>query len=215
MSKRTSNPGIASSLNRLPLHAERNLLRLTRKQLWLVGISALLLSPCLAAEDDPRIAISRDYASQLQDALSGKLKAAMQQGGPVSAIEVCQIEAPLIAAELSSTGSPSRVGRTALKVRNRDNAPDLEELQVLLDFTKTLEAGDQPPLSEFISYPDGSARYMQTIITQSPCLACHGEVLANDVKAAIAERYPEDQATGFKAGDLRGAFVIDWPATSH
>lgn len=29
---------------------------------------------------------------------------------------------------------------------------------------------------------------------------------------AIAAHYPSDQATGFAAGDLRGAFVIEWPS---
>jgi hypothetical protein len=29
---------------------------------------------------------------------------------------------------------------------------------------------------------------------------------------AIQQRYPDDQATGFIVGDLRGAFVVSWPA---
>ena len=28
----------------------------------------------------------------------------------------------------------------------------------------------------------------------------------------IAQRYPGDGATGFAAGELRGAFIVDWPA---
>ena len=186
-----------------------------RASLWLTGVLFFSLSPYLAAEEDPRIAASRDYASQLQETLSGKLTAAMQQGGPVSAIQVCQIEAPRIAAELSSSGAPSRVWRTSSRLRNPDNIPDEEALQVLEQFAQSLAGGDKPPLSEFITHPDGSARYMQSIIMQPPCLACHGAVLAEDVKAALAERYPADQATGYNAGDLRGAFVVDWPVASQ
>ena len=179
--------------------------------LYVIGIFVFALSPCLGADEDPRIAASHDYASQLQEALSGKLMAAMQQGGPISAIEVCQIEAPRIAAELSSSGEPSRVWRTALKLRNPNNAPDDEASGVMQQFTQSLAEGDKPPMTEFITYPDGSARYMQSIIMQPPCLACHGGSLPEDVQAAIAERYPEDEATGFEVGDLRGAFVVDWP----
>lgn len=175
------------------------------------GILLFVLTSCFAAGEDPRIAASRDYAFRLQEELSGKLKAAMQQGGPISAIEVCQIEAPRIAAELSSAGEPSRVWRTAVKLRNPNNVPDEEALRVLEQFTLTLSDGENPPLTQFIAHPDGSARYMQSIIMQPPCLACHGAALADDVKAALAERYPEDQATGFEVGDLRGAFVVDWP----
>lgn len=179
---------------------------------WLTGILCIALSSCLAAAEDPRIAASQDYATRLGQELSMKLKTAMQESGPVSAIEVCQIEAPRIAAELSSTGEPVRVGRTAVKVRNPNNAPDEQERRVLEQFALSLADGEKPPLSKFIIEPDGSARYMQTIIMQPPCLACHGGSLPENVQTALAERYPEDQATGFEVGDLRGAFVIDWPA---
>jgi hypothetical protein len=53
---------------------------------------------------------------------------------------------------------------------------------------------------------------MKAIVMQPQCLACHGQDLAEPVSAAIEERYPEDQATGFVAGELRGAFLIEWPA---
>ena len=41
------------------------------------------------------------------------------------------------------------------------------------------------------------------------CLTCHGAALSPDVEAALAESYPEDHATGYSAGDLRGAFVVE------
>ena len=39
------------------------------------------------------------------------------------------------------------------------------------------------------------------------CLACHGapEQIPAEVAAILAERYPDDQATGYAVGDLRGA----------
>ena len=49
---------------------------------------------------------------------------------------------------------------------------------------------------------------MKAIPTGEVCLKCHGSNVAPDVKAAIGELYPEDQATGFKAGELRGAFSV-------
>jgi len=42
------------------------------------------------------------------------------------------------------------------------------------------------------------------------CLACHGDNIAPEVTAAIRAHYPEDQATGFATGQLRGAFSIRW-----
>jgi hypothetical protein len=47
------------------------------------------------------------------------------------------------------------------------------------------------------------------------CLTCHGESLAPELAAAIARDYPGDAATGFKSGELRGAFRVVWPAASE
>jgi hypothetical protein len=60
---------------------------------------------------------------------------------------------------------------------------------------------------------DGGATYMQAIVTQPLCVACHGTALAPDVASALARLYPSDRATGFAVGDLRGAFVVRWPAS--
>ena len=51
-------------------------------------------------------------------------------------------------------------------------------------------------------------QYMSAIPTQKLCLGCHGKSIAPEVKAKLAELYPEDKATGFSEGDLRGAFVV-------
>jgi hypothetical protein len=182
---------------------------------WLVIILISFQPPSLAAQADPRIAASADFARSLQEQLGARLKAAINEGGAVNAIEVCQVEAPRIAAEFSASGTPSRVGRTALKVRNPDNAPDARALAVLQKFSQALADGEPAPLSNFETYPDGSARYMQSIVTQAVCLVCHGTSLSQEVQAALAERYPNDQATGFSEGALRGAFVVDWPASGQ
>jgi hypothetical protein len=49
---------------------------------------------------------------------------------------------------------------------------------------------------------------MKAIPTGAVCLACHGETIAPPIAAKINELYPQDQATGFREGDLRGAFVV-------
>ena len=52
---------------------------------------------------------------------------------------------------------------------------------------------------------------MKAIPTADLCLACHGESINPDIAAAIDEAYPEDQARGFKSGDIRGAFSLSKP----
>jgi hypothetical protein len=51
-------------------------------------------------------------------------------------------------------------------------------------------------------------RFMKAITTQPLCLTCHGEAISPEVAAKLSELYPDDRATGFREGDLRGAFVV-------
>ena len=175
-------------------------------QLMLCVLAAFLLG-C----DDARLTQSREIAAEFQQELSGRLMAALGSGGPVEAISVCKIAAPEISADLSDKAG-ARVARTALKVRNTDNRPDVAARAVLEEFAADIEAGTEEPPEQFERRPDGSARYMKAIITQPMCLACHGKELAPAVRSAIAELYPQDEATGFATGDLRGAFIVEWPS---
>ncbi|MEJ8568909.1 Tll0287-like domain-containing protein [Elongatibacter sediminis] len=175
--------------------------------------AGLLMLTAAHAGDDPRKALSKNYALRLQSELGARLKAAMTTGGPVAAIDVCQVEAPVIAAKMLTENGPTKIGRTALRVRNPMNAPDEEARVVLENFRQAMAAGETPA-AHFTVREDGSARYMQAIGTQPLCLACHGTELAPEVREALARHYPEDQATGFSVGELRGSFLIEWPATA-
>lgn len=172
--------------------------------------------PGIAADDAgevAQLAKARAAIKGLGGNLKKELVGAMEKGGPVSAIDICRTAAPSIAEEQSQQHGV-QVARTALKVRNPDNAPDEFERRVLEDFVKKIEAGSDPMKldhAETVTAADGTKtfRYMKAIPTaEKPCLACHGETIAPDVKAEIDRLYPEDQATGFKAGELRGAFSV-------
>ena len=168
-----------------------------------------------AIEDaDARLIASREVASSMQTALKGELLQAITRGGPLAAIEVCQTRAPVIAEHVGNEAGV-RVWRTALKLRNPANSPDEGARAVLEDFSRRLAAGEgAEKLEHFERAADGSARYMKAIVTQPPCETCHGPAIAEPVRKALAERYPADQATGFVAGELRGAVVVDWPGMS-
>jgi len=168
-------------------------------------------SPSASTTDDTRLARSRALADQLQTALSQRLMATMADGGPVTAIDVCREEAPEIAARISAEAG-AHVRRTALRVRNPANTPDADARRVLESFDARMRRGDAPPLETFEAKADGSARYMRAIVLQPMCATCHGTDIAAPVAAAIAAKYPDDRATGFAPGELRGAFIVDWAA---
>jgi hypothetical protein len=165
----------------------------------IVSINAFASDPALDAEAQALVA---PFAGQLQ----ATVKSAMQSGGAVAAVDACHTLAPSIADQHSKV--PWTVGRTALKVRNPGNAPDDWEKQVLLKFESLRAAGTPLEQLRYGEKIGNEYRYMQAIGTAEVCLACHGQALAPDLQAVIKQNYPADQATGFLAGDLRGAFSL-------
>lgn len=144
--------------------------------------------------------------------LKSELVTAMKAGGPISAITVCNQSAPIIASQLSEKYN-MEIGRTSLKVRNADNQADQWETKVLTQFEQQKEEGN--PIAELVfseAISDGSngseMRMLKAIPTGQVCLSCHGNNIADKVQAKIDELYPHDQATGFKLGDIRGAFTV-------
>lgn len=177
----------------------------------LLVLLAMLVAWDLAAAEDPRRARSAAIAERFQKEMGERLAGALAAGGPIAAITVCRQEAPGIAARLS-TETGARVGRTALRVRNPANAPDAPAREVLERFAQAVASGTSAPPEYFAVASDGQARYYKAIITQPACQSCHGQALDPTVAKAIAQHYPNDRATGFAAGGLRGAFVVGWPA---
>ena len=137
-----------------------------------------------------------------------ELKEALVQGldrGPVQAISACRVEAPKIARAASARGI--RVGRTSHKLRNPGNAPKLW----MEPFLRTYESdpGSREPAVVLID--PHTVGYVEPIFVQPLCVTCHGPELAPDLKAKLAELYPDDQATGYAAGDFRGVFWAELP----
>ncbi len=63
----------------------------------------------------------------------------------------------------------------------------------------------------------GSLGVTLPITFAANCLDCHGspDTINPVVKAALAAKYPKDQATGFKEGDIRGWFRVQVPPPSR
>jgi len=105
------------------------------------------------------------------------------------------------------------VGRTALKLRNPDNAPDAWELRVLNQFEDRKAKGEDPKKIAFGEVVDDGGvqcfRFMKAIPTaKKPCTVCHGGNIKPEIAALLDELYPNDEARGFKEGDIRGAFSL-------
>jgi len=180
------------------------------------GLALALLMPAAhsadkATERDAFVEESRAKVKAFASRLQGELQAAIKAGGPVHAIPVCNAEAPEIARVLSQ--SPEwTVGRTSHKLRNPDNAPDDWEAAGLDAFLARAAAGESLKTMERVELVESDGgrayRYMKAIPVGEVCLTCHGADIDPKLQAEIETFYPEDRATGFALGELRGAFTI-------
>ena len=154
---------------------------------------------------------ARQLGEELGAALREELQAALATGGPLAAVGTCRNKALPIANAISDR-SGWEVGRTSLRVRNPDNAPDFWERQILERFEQRADAGESPATIEQDAVIRAGEhryyRYMKAIATAEPCTVCHGESIAPALQVRLQELYPDDRATGFRAGELRGAFTM-------
>jgi len=173
----------------------------------LLGLSSALLAfPAFATSTNEE---ARGLVKQFMGELKPALKKGMQKGGPVNAIEVCHTKAPQIAQTLSQK-SDWEINRVSLKPRGATAKPDAWEKEVLQKFDQQLTEGVAIQKIEFsqtiIMNGQKQYRYMKAIPTGKLCLNCHGTDIQPSVKKAIGKYYPQDQATGYTKGQIRGAF---------
>jgi len=163
----------------------------------------------LAAAEPLADTASRGVATlkPFKQSLQAALKDGMERG-PEAAIDVCRLDAPRLAGAAASPGV--RVGRTSHRLRNPANAP-AEWMRPLLDAYRSAPSDAGPRV---VDLADGGTGYVEPIRVGGLCLTCHGEELAPAVAAKIAERYPDDRATGFRAGDFRGLFWVEFAPTA-
>jgi hypothetical protein len=181
------------------------------KMLGLVLPVLLSLTPIAADQSDTHVLEAREIVNQFFGSLKGELQAALEEGGPVTAISICKLKAPRLTKEFSSL-SGWYIARTSHKLRNPNNRPDDWERKVLEQFL-TRQANGEPlenmEYSEVVQI-DGKRvfRYMQAIEVMDLCLNCHGQNIRPGISRILKQLYPNDQATGFRKGDLRGAFTL-------
>ncbi|MFM2243068.1 MAG: hypothetical protein RLZ97_1923 [Verrucomicrobiota bacterium] len=146
------------------------------------------------------------------ETLSGELSKAMTAGGPVAAIAVCSEMALPLTVEV---GGEHGVVLTRLSDRPRRPGQDASgaDAAALTAFREAIKAGEAPsPQHE--EMPDGSTVVrLPIVISQPVCLQCHGgDEVAAETRAKLQDLYPDDQATGYKLGELRGLWRVEVPA---
>lgn len=170
----------------------------------------LLLSLCLAAEPAPTPtppeARAQAALAPFKKSLKEALLTAMAKS-PEHAIDVCEKEAPALAAKHSGAGMA--LGRSAFKLRNPKNAPPAWLEAAMASLSKEKSGAEAFRVTKL---PDGRVGYAEAIWIAPPCLVCHGVTIAPALEAKLSKAYPKDAARGFALGDFRGVFWAELDA---
>lgn len=171
----------------------------------LVAVAMLFLARAASEGEDDAM-----WVATAQGALQPfkqRLMAALKEGlakGPEAAIDACRLEAPRIANEVAS--ETIRVGRTSHRLRNSGNAPRPWMLPIL-DELRDAEPG--LPAYRTARIDAAWVGYAEPIYMKPLCLTCHGKDLPQPLSDRVHAMYPQDQATGFAAGEFRGIFWVE------
>lgn len=183
---------------------------------WPLAVLLLLCASCDKSEPSEEwIGKAQKLTKEYQTALKGELVTAMKEGGPAKAIGVCNLEAPAIEKRIvHQKGTEGwTVSRTAPRVRNPKNRPSDWQARGLAEIAQRITSGEAPEKVDWQGREGESFVYMEPIMMGGLCATCHGptESIPVGVKKELARLYPQDEATGFKIGELRGAFVVTGP----
>jgi hypothetical protein len=192
------------------------------------ALSALMLSVFLSCgkpgEIDPATSakvngIAKGSLEVLMPAMMGRVMKMVKEDGALKAAEFCNENVGTIGKDLKTqlteqfTASHKiksfAMGRTSLKLRNPKNAP-APELKAVLAEWDAAEAKGEKAAPKTIKADKGFYGVIPVRIPAPACLKCHGSESELDKEAYdfIKSKYPEDTATGYKEGDLRGAFWV-------
>ena len=156
------------------------------------------------------LADAKAIAQELGGALKQSLVAKMKEGGPVAAVEHCSLEAESLTAKVSAERG-AKIGRSSLRLRNPNNtAPDWVAAWLNEQGQRKIEGVQGVAIIEQTASGE-VARFLKPLGVEAPCLNCHGPEPAAPIAKVLEERYPNDQATGYALGDLRGALWVELP----
>ena len=146
--------------------------------------------------------------NQSQQSLGGELKAAIQRGGISEAVNYCNLRAIPLTDSLAGFYNVT-IKRATSQARNPQNRASESE-QEILDVWETKMKNDGE-INPVLFEGEGSVDFYSPIVLQALCTNCHGkegESLTAENNQLIKEKYPNDLATGYTEGDLRGMWHV-------
>lgn len=187
-------------------------------KLLLTALLTATLAGCVSAPpaDMSWVPQARSVSTAVPPKLLAVLQAEIARGGPEGAIAACRDQAPAMA-RAASEQTGWTVRRVSLRNRNPKAVPDAWERAALEDFDRRAAAKESAATLERaeVTMENGKPvqRYMRALPTLPLCTQCHGaaDKLSPAVTARLKALYPDDRATGYAVGDIRGAMTLRRP----
>lgn len=153
-----------------------------------------------------------ELAVEYRQSLMSVLVSELQKNGPAGAVNVCADTAQSFTKAFGEKYGVE-IKRSSYKFRNSENTPDENDLEALDFFSNLFLAGKLNPDTVFVKDLPGKEfnRYTAIpVMLRNECIVCHGVPADIDpkVRNILSKRYPDDLATGFKAGDFRGIISV-------
>ncbi|MCO6497862.1 MAG: DUF3365 domain-containing protein [Chitinophagaceae bacterium] len=163
------------------------------------------------------LSLGNDIASQSQKALLAKVTQAIADSGITGAVAFCSENAIPITESLSKEFS-IEIKRVSDRNRNPDNAllTDTDLTAMSLISLMMEEDNGSEPFSKHVALQENNYLYYYKAIPlgMPTCLNCHGNKdtdIASETLKLIEKKYPNDKATGYQLGELRGLWKIAFP----
>jgi len=178
----------------------------------------LLLLPLLSCQADVKPDESyrekgQEIVKQTFGTLNATLMESMQTNGVEASIDLCNVKAYPITDSLAALHK-TEIVRMAVRNRNPENKADQQAESLIRHYSLLQESGrDLSKSDTLVMTSEGSVRYFKPILLQPQCVTCHGAKdtdIQDAVYARILAQYPDDKAIGFKAGDVRGIWSIQF-----
>jgi len=145
-------------------------------------------------------------AAQLQEAIAAN--------GPAGALDFCKVNALPLLKSLESKHAVT-LRRVSSQPRNPADAPNEQEIPLLDAYAYNAENNILADPS--IQKIEGGEVLLYTkpiLMANALCLSCHGDPkkdIAPETAAKLKQLYPQDPATGYAQGDLRGMWALRLP----
>jgi hypothetical protein len=143
------------------------------------------------------------------DTLRNSLLAAVKEKGFDGAVEFCNTNA--FALTNTFAVNTITIERTSDKLRNPANTPDSSEQRILSQIEK-MDASSDKAAGIVERDASGNVHYYKPILMQAMCLNCHGtkEQIQPKTREVIQKKYPSDLAYGYKEGEFRGIWHVEF-----